>query len=122
MALNKIIGGIVIIFAILLGLVHFGFIQEQIYGINVVFIAIVIFIAHRLNSITDFERIIVMDKGRVAEEGTHTQLLENDGKYRFLWGVQHKSAPEAPEGEVGLASWHPNTGNGINAVTYFSIY
>lgn len=49
---------------------------------------IFIFIAHRLSSITDFDRIIVIDKGCVAEEGTHGQLIENEGKYRFLWGMQ----------------------------------
>ncbi|MCP4146856.1 MAG: ABC transporter ATP-binding protein [bacterium] len=55
---------------------------------------IIIFIAHRLNSITDFERIVVMDKGTIAEEGTHDVLSENEGKYRFLWGI-HKD----PSGE-----------------------
>lgn len=47
---------------------------------------IFIFIAHRLSSITDFDRIIVIDKGTVAEEGTHDQLIRNEGKYQFLWG------------------------------------
>ncbi len=50
-----------------------------------------IFIAHRLSSITDFERIVVIDKGRVAEQGTHLQLMKNEGKYHFLWGIQEKS-------------------------------
>lgn len=49
---------------------------------------IFIFIAHRLSSITDFDRIIVIDRGSVAEEGTHGQLIEKQGKYRFLWGMQ----------------------------------
>jgi ATP-binding cassette subfamily B protein len=49
---------------------------------------IIIFIAHRLSSITDFDRIVVLDKGRVAEQGTHHQLMKNKGKYHFLWGMQ----------------------------------
>lgn len=52
---------------------------------------IIIFIAHRLSSVTDFERIVVIDKGRVAEEGTHNQLMESQGKYHFLWGMQEQS-------------------------------
>jgi ABC-type multidrug transport system fused ATPase/permease subunit len=52
---------------------------------------IIIFIAHRLSSVTDFERIVVIDKGGVAEQGTHGQLMENQGKYHFLWGMQEKS-------------------------------
>jgi len=47
---------------------------------------IFIFIAHRLSSITDFDRIIVIDRGSVAEEGTHDQLIRKESKYRFLWG------------------------------------
>lgn len=49
---------------------------------------IIIFIAHRLSSITDFERIVVIDKGTVVEEGTHLQLVKKQGKYHFLWGMQ----------------------------------
>lgn len=52
---------------------------------------IIIFIAHRLSSITDFDRIVVIDKGSVAEQGTHLQLMKNKGKYHFLWGMQQKS-------------------------------
>jgi ATP-binding cassette subfamily B protein len=52
---------------------------------------IIIFIAHRLSSITDFERIVVIDKGTVAEEGTHLQLIQKQGKYHFLWGMQQET-------------------------------
>lgn len=44
-----------------------------------------IVIAHRLSTITDADRIFVIDQGRVAEEGTHSQLLENGKLYAKLW-------------------------------------
>lgn len=52
---------------------------------------IIVFIAHRLSSITDFERIAVIDKGTVVEEGTHLQLIQKQGKYHFLWGMQQET-------------------------------
>ncbi|MBO4331171.1 MAG: NHLP family bacteriocin export ABC transporter peptidase/permease/ATPase subunit [Oscillospiraceae bacterium] len=41
-------------------------------------------IAHRLSTIRDCDEIIVMDRGKVAERGTHAQLMERDGLYRTL--------------------------------------
>lgn len=49
---------------------------------------IVIFIAHRLNTISDFKRIMVIHDGQVVEDGNHQQLIKNNGQYSFLWGVQ----------------------------------
>jgi ATP-binding cassette subfamily B protein len=49
----------------------------------------VIAIAHRLSTLRHMDRIIVMDKGQIVEQGTHTQLLEQKGKYHRLW--QHQS-------------------------------
>ncbi len=45
----------------------------------------VIIIAHRLNTIRDVDQIVVIDDGRVAECGTHTELLNNQGTYLRLW-------------------------------------
>lgn len=49
----------------------------------------IIVIAHRLDTITGVDRILVLDDGRVIEDGTHSDLLENDGTYRRLWEAQH---------------------------------
>lgn len=49
-----------------------------------------IVIAHRLSTIVDFDKIIVMDKGEVIEEGTHKELLESCGTYQKLWSIQNK--------------------------------
>ena len=48
----------------------------------------VIAIAHRLSTIAAMDRLIVMDKGRIMEEGTHDTLMERGGLYAKLWSHQ----------------------------------
>ena len=48
----------------------------------------VIAIAHRLSTIAHFDRLIVMDKGKILEEGTHQELLAKNGLYARLWKRQ----------------------------------
>ena len=45
-------------------------------------------IAHRLATVKNCDKIIVMDKGKIVEQGTHQQLLEKKGQYYRLWEMQ----------------------------------
>lgn len=48
-----------------------------------------LFVAHRLSTVAPLDNIVVLDEGRVAESGSHAQLLTADGVYADLWRRQH---------------------------------
>lgn len=52
----------------------------------------VLMIAHRLSTIQNADQILVMDEGRVAERGTHAQLLAMGGKYAAMWADYQRAA------------------------------
>jgi ABC transporter ATM len=50
-----------------------------------------VFIAHRLRTVYDADLIIVLKEGRVAEQGTHRQLVDSGGIYSELWSGESRS-------------------------------
>ena len=50
----------------------------------------VLVIAHRLSTVIDADNILVMDAGRVVEQGSHTELLARNGRYARMWALQQQ--------------------------------
>ncbi|MFX1470224.1 MAG: ABC transporter ATP-binding protein, partial [Promethearchaeota archaeon] len=61
-----------------------------------------IIIAHRLSTILNADRIIVLDKGKLIEEGTHESLIATGGKYKQLYKqyFEHQSLDWQPDHSV----------------------
>jgi ATP-binding cassette subfamily B multidrug efflux pump len=62
----------------------------------------VIAIAHRLSTIAHLDRIVVLDTGRIAEQGTHAELLERGGIYADLWSRQSGGFLGTAVGQEGV--------------------
>jgi ATP-binding cassette subfamily B multidrug efflux pump len=64
----------------------------------------VIAIAHRLSTIARMDRLVVVDRGHIAEQGTHEELLRRGGHYAALWRRQSGGFIDAePEAQVDAA-------------------
>ena len=48
----------------------------------------VLAIAHRLSTVVNADKIVLLDEGRIAEQGTHQELYNLNGKYRQLYDLQ----------------------------------
>ena len=54
-------------------------------------------IAHRLSTVVDADRILVMEQGRILEQGTHRRLLEQQGAYAGMWDLQQREREASAE-------------------------
>ncbi len=54
-------------------------------------------IAHRLSTVVDADLVLVMEQGRIAERGTHRQLIDQGGRYARMWRLQQEDARAAAE-------------------------
>ncbi|HZG09709.1 MAG TPA: ABC transporter ATP-binding protein/permease [Allosphingosinicella sp.] len=75
-------------------------IQETLSSVTARRTAIVI--AHRLSTVVDADQIVVLDEGRVAERGTHAELLRKGGLYAEMW-TRQQSEREAEQDEAEAA-------------------
>jgi ATP-binding cassette subfamily B protein len=66
----------------------------------------VLAIAHRLSTIKDADEILVLEDGAVVERGTHTELVDTEGLYAKLWGVQAGQIDDAMPGRESTLT-HP---------------
>ena len=65
----------------------------------------VLMIAHRLYSIRDADCIYVLDRGRLAESGTHQELLNKNGLYAHLWAVQNETEAWQMKHSPSVTGW-----------------
>ena len=70
----------------------------------------VIAIAHRLSTIARMDRLIVLEQGRIIEQGTHDELLHLQGHYALLW--KHQSGGFLPQDAPSVAALRATDGNG----------
>lgn len=72
-------------------------------------------VAHRLATAARADRIVVLDGGRILEEGDHESLLARDGRYALLWRAGVATADDAlPDPDGGSASVMRRGDGGVN--------
>ena len=60
-------------------------------------------IAHRLSTIVDADQILVLEHGQVREQGTHRELLQQDGVYAQMWALQQQEQAAREEERLLLS-------------------
>lgn len=60
----------------------------------------VITIAHRLSTVVEADKIVVLEDGHLVEQGTHDALLERGGRYSSMW---HRQLADEDEGDAQVA-------------------
>jgi ATP-binding cassette subfamily B protein len=66
-------------------------------------------IAHRLSTVVHAEQIIVMDRGRIVERGTHAELLRAGGLFSQMWALQQQRAAEPLASDDALGQPDPQS-------------
>ncbi|KQP37929.1 ABC transporter ATP-binding protein/permease [Pseudorhodoferax sp. Leaf274] len=61
-------------------------------------------IAHRLSTVVDAHEILVMEAGRIAERGTHAELLAAGGRYARMWALQQNEPAQAGDAHQAVGS------------------
>ena len=62
-----------------------------------------ILIAHRLSTLKQADRILVIESGRISQEGTHEKLIEEEGLYRRIWRIQGSQQDDGTDHRGGAA-------------------
>jgi ATP-binding cassette subfamily B protein len=60
-------------------------------------------IAHRLSTVVHAAQILVMDRGRIVERGTHAALLARRGAYAAMWDIQSRESSDSAVDPVSTA-------------------
>ena len=57
--------------------------------------ATVIIIAHRTSTLSEADRILVLEEGKITQEGSHSKLIDENGLYKRIWSIQNAGSKEA---------------------------
>jgi ATP-binding cassette subfamily B protein len=69
-------------------------------------------IAHRIQSLMNADQILVLEKGRIVQRGTHDELLAQDGFYRKIYDLQARIESELEQDLAGVVASSAPSGNG----------